>query len=269
MSLKIKNMAHHETVRQEFSKQATFFGDKGLTLSSQEYLDWMVGILPLKPTFRVLDVAAGTAHLSRAIAPHVNEVVAIDMTPEMLEEAQKAIAKSGLQNIRLEEGDAQHLPYQADSFDMVVSRLALHHFEEPSVELGEMVRVCKPSHVVGILDLLAPEDETLRACYNHLEQLRDSSHTSALTHTQITTMMKDAGLKITRLDMRDITVDFQRWVEMTRIDTQTIATIRKALEQEMGGRQTTGMRPYKEDGVLKFIQVWSVVIGMKCSRLKV
>jgi len=258
-------MEHHETIRREFSKQAVFFGDKGLTLSSQEYLDWMVSILPLQPKFRVLDVAAGTAHLSRAIAPHVREVVALDMTPEMLEEARRAIAQSGLHNIRLEEGDARRLPYPDGSFDMVVSRLALHHFEEPAIQLGEMVRVCKPEHAVGIIDLLSPEDDALVAGYNHLERLRDPSHTIALTYVQLIRMMEDTGLSITRTDRRDITVDFQRWVGMTRTDTQTIATMRKRLEQEVEGGPPTGMRPYREDGGLKFLQVWSVVVGVKCS----
>ena len=258
-------MEHNETIRKEFSRQATSFGDKGLTLSSQEYLEWMVSILPLQTAFRVLDVAAGTAHLSRAIAPHVREVVAIDMTPEMLEEARKEIAKSGLHNVWLEEGDAQNLPYQDNSFDMVVSRLALHHFEEPEVQLGEMVRVCKPDHMVGIIDLVSPDDEALIECYNHLERLRDPSHTTALTRAQLINIMEGAGLSINQIDMRDITVDFQRWVEMTGTDKQTDATIRRELEQEIEGGKKTGMRPYREDGLLKFLQVWSVIIGMKSS----
>ena len=61
-------------------------------------------MLPLQAGFQVLDVAAGTAHLSRAIAPHVHEVVACDITPEMLEEGRKAIITSGLRNVRLEGG---------------------------------------------------------------------------------------------------------------------------------------------------------------------
>ena len=53
-------MEHSDIIRREFSKQAASFGESGLTLSSQEYLAWMVDILPLQSDFRVLDVAAGT-----------------------------------------------------------------------------------------------------------------------------------------------------------------------------------------------------------------
>ena len=77
-------MEHNRVIRKEFSKQAARFGEKGLTLSSKDILDWIVDFLPLDQTFRVLDVAAGTGHLSRAIAPHAREVVAIDITPRML-----------------------------------------------------------------------------------------------------------------------------------------------------------------------------------------
>jgi len=48
-------MDHNEKIRKEFSRQADSFGKPGLTLSSQEYLAWMVDILPLHAEFRVLD----------------------------------------------------------------------------------------------------------------------------------------------------------------------------------------------------------------------
>ena len=164
-------MEHNEVIRREFSKQATGFGDKGLSLSRQDILDWIVDTLPLHENYRVLDVAAGTGHLSRAIAPHVTDVVAIDITPGMLEEARKEAARSNLDNISIEEGKAEYLPYEDDFFDLVVSRLAIHHFEKPSVQLSEMVRVCKPLQSVGVIDLLSP-DERVADIYNHLERLR-------------------------------------------------------------------------------------------------
>ena len=61
----------------------------------------MVGFLPLEKDFCVLDVAAGTGHLSRAIAAHVQAVTAIDITPVMLARAREETAKMNLENITL------------------------------------------------------------------------------------------------------------------------------------------------------------------------
>jgi len=254
---------HDARIRTEFAKQASRFGEQGLTLSSQEYLAWMISILPLQPDFRVLDVAAGTGHLSRAIAPSVKEVVAIDMTPEMLEEARKESEKHGLKNIVLTQGDAKHLPYQDGSFDMVVSRLSLHHFEKPEVQLKEMVRVCKAHHVVGIIDLLSPDADDLIPSYNRLERLRDPSHTMALTKEQLVSAMKNAGLSIQRSDAKDIEVDFQQWTDLTKTDHSIRDEIRKELELDIKSGPKTGMRPYTDGGKLKFMHKWAIVIGTK------
>ncbi len=256
-------MSHNDVIRREFARQAGCFAAKGLTLSSQEYLAWMVENLPLQRNFRVLDVAAGTGHLSRAIAPRVQQVVAFDVTPEMLAEGRKEAARGGLANISFEQGDAAVLPYEDDSFDMVVSRLAIHHFRDPKIQIQEMARVCKVDHVVGIIDLLSPSDEDLIEPYNRLEKLRDPSHTVALTGEQLALAMERAGLSISHTDVRDITVDFGRWVEMTGTDQKTRAAIRSELEREIDGNRKTGMRPFTEDGQLRFRQVWSVVISTK------
>jgi ubiquinone/menaquinone biosynthesis C-methylase UbiE len=256
-------MDHNETIRKEFSRQADNFSKPGLTLSSQEYLAWMVDILPLQAGFHVLDVAAGTGHLSRAIAPHVRQVVAMDMTPAMLEKAKEEAAKADLGNIQFEQGDAAALPYPDDSFDMVVSRLAIHHFEKPQLQLREMVRVCKPDHGVGIIDLLSPTDQSLIVAYNRLEHMRDASHTLALTREQLVKAMEIAGLSILRIDTRDINVDFGLWVEMTGTDSQTRIAISSELERELRGDAKTGMRPFMQDGKLKFRHIWCVAIGIK------
>lgn len=256
-------MTHSETIRREFAKQSSHFERADLNLSSKDYLAWMVEILPLRSDFHVLDVAAGTGHLSRAIAPHVKQIVAIDLTPEMLERAREESHKSKLNNISFEEGDAASLRYQAATFDMVVSRLAIHHFEDPLIQLREMVRVCKSDHIVGVIDLLSPSEEHLIGPYNHLERLRDPSHTFALTKDQLINAMGMAGVVINRFDERDIEVDFERWVEMTDTDRRIVKTIRSELEQELRGGRQTGMRPYVKDGRLQFLQVWSVVMAVK------
>lgn len=258
-------MEHSETIRREFSRQAAIFGERGLTLSSQEYLMWMVEILPLEKQFNVLDVAAGTGHLSRAIAPHVQRVFASDLTREMLEQAKTEAGEAGLDNIVFEECDAIALPYPNASFDMVVSRLAIHHFEAPELQIREMVRVCKPDHTVGLIDLLSPNDISLVTSYNRLERLRDPSHTLALTEEQFINAMTVSGLAVQRVDTRDIPVDFERWIEMTGAGEQASIKVRSELEQELNGGAHTGMRPYMQDRKLKFTQTWCVAVGIVSS----
>ena len=261
-------MGHNKVIRREFSKQASNFGDKGLTLSSQTILDWSVGILPLNIDFRVLDVAAGTGLLSRAIAPYVREVVAIDITPKMLDYAREETAKNKLNNISIEEGRAEKLPYESDSFDFVISRLALHHFEKPIIQLRQMVRVCKPDHRVGIIDLLSPDNKSMAESYNHLERLRDPSHTIALSKNQMEKILAEVGVVVEKIETRDVEVDFQRWVQMTETKPQTVEIIKEELMKEIGNGSITGMRPFMKHGSLKFLQVWSVIIGGKAVKAK-
>ncbi|MEN8173058.1 MAG: class I SAM-dependent methyltransferase, partial [Chloroflexota bacterium] len=249
--------------RKEFSKQAPSFGEKGLTLSSQEILNWIVGELPLQDNFRVLDIAAGTGHLSRAIAPHVKEVTAIDITPEMLAESRKEAARFNLGNIVIEEGNAEDLPYKDNSFDLVVSRLAIHHFEKPAVQFSEMVRVCKPDHYVGVIDLLSSDDDAAAATYNQLENMRDPSHVHAFSKTAMKRMMEETGLTINTFESRDIKVDFQRWVQMTGTEPDKVKILQTRLMGDIGESNKTGMRPFIEKGTLKFLQVWAIVIGTK------
>jgi SAM-dependent methyltransferase len=70
---------HDDTVLASFARQAAGFESRGLTLSQDDLLRWMVGHLPLRPYAEVLDVAAGTGILTRAMARYVHSVTAVDM----------------------------------------------------------------------------------------------------------------------------------------------------------------------------------------------
>src|SRR5919198_464609 len=195
---------HRDTVRREFGKQAAHFGEAGLTLSNEEYLRWMVGALGAERHWRVLDVAAGTGHLSRALAPRVAHVTAVDLTPEMLDEGRRQAQKDGIANVSFEEGDAERLPYGDGAFDMVTTRLSFHHFVDARPALREMVRVCRASGRVAVIDLLSPDDTALAERYNGYERLRDPSHVRALTSEELTGMIQRAGLIIEASDTRDV-----------------------------------------------------------------
>lgn len=254
---------HREVVQREFGKQAPRFGDPDHTVASPVYLEWMVENLDLQSHFTVLDVAAGTGLLGRAIAPHVKHVVAVDATAEMLREGRHQAAQDGLGNIVFEYGLAEALPYPNDTFDMVASRFAMHHFEDPRVAMHEMRRVCLPGGTVAVIDLVAPDDTTVAKAYNRLERLRDPSHTRALSVEELRALVRGVGLDFVYTASRDVEVRVDRWCALT----QTASDVRRAIVEELtldlDGLRNTGMRPLRRDNALMFVQTWVIVVGAR------
>jgi ubiquinone/menaquinone biosynthesis C-methylase UbiE len=93
---------------------------------------------------RVLEVGCGTGVLTRVLArwPEVGEVVGVDPAPSLLSKARDLAA--GLPNISFEEADGRSLPFEADSFDIVVFDSTLSHVPEPERALAEAHRVLRP-----------------------------------------------------------------------------------------------------------------------------
>jgi SAM-dependent methyltransferase len=254
---------HHRLVEQQFARQEPGFGQEGLTLTNQEYLAWMVDTLDPNPHDAVLDVAAGTGHLGRAIAPRVRCVVCLDLTPDMLHEGKQAAQREGLTNITFLRGAAEDLPYSDSDFDAVVSRFAVHHFVEPLVQVREMVRVCRPGGKVCLIDLVAPEDEGEADAYNRVERLRDPSHTRALSTEELKGVLVGCALSGIRTTSRDVEVEAERWLALTSTATGRAQAIREDLMQDILGSGGTGMRPFLDDGVLMFTQRWVIAVGLK------
>src|ERR1043166_1551504 len=112
----------HDSIRAEFRRQAASWAKDEISPD----LQWVVARLDLRPHFDVLDVAAGTGLLSRAIAPHVNRVVAVDITPEMLAVGRAEATRRGMTSITFEQGTAEGL-----TFSRPLTRLVSSAFTSP------------------------------------------------------------------------------------------------------------------------------------------
>ncbi len=103
------------------------------------------------PGMRVLDIAAGTGNASIPAAEAGADVTASDLTPELLA-AGRARAESEGVELEWVEADAENLPFEDESFDVVMSSIgamfAPHHQEVAD----EMARVCRPGGTVGMLN---------------------------------------------------------------------------------------------------------------------
>ena len=250
--------SHIDRVQSSFSRQARDFEAAGLTLGRQALLGWIVDALPLGSATRALDAAAGTCHLSRAVAPRVRSVAAVDVTPAMLREARVEAAAAQLRNLHLVQADAGRLPFADTQFDLVMCRLALHHFADPAAEVAEMARVTRASGTLAVVDLLSPDDEDLAARYNAFERMRDPSHTRAVTAGELRSLLDAAGRPVADWSARDVEVALDPWLDLTRTPDATRRTIVGALERELGGGPPTGMRPRARGGRLSFLQTWAL-----------
>jgi len=96
----------------------------------------------IQPGFRVLDVACGTGVLARDAAQRAGDnghVAGLDASFGML-----VVAKRLAPEIEWREGIAESLPFEAESFDAVVSQFGLMFFQDPALALREMMRVLVP-----------------------------------------------------------------------------------------------------------------------------
>jgi 2-polyprenyl-3-methyl-5-hydroxy-6-metoxy-1,4-benzoquinol methylase len=99
---------------------------------------------------RVLDVAAGTGNASLPAAVRGAQVTASDLTPELLDDGRRRGEAQGL-DLEWAEADAEHLPFDDGSFDVVMSAIGVMFAPHHQDAADELVRVCRPGGRIGLL----------------------------------------------------------------------------------------------------------------------
>lgn len=228
------------TVQKQFGANAARYVDspvhaKGASLAR------LIETTSPQPDWRVLDVATGAGHTALAFAPYTESVVASDVTPEMLIEAERLARDRGLENVTFASAEATALPFADESFDLVTCRIAPHHFDDVPRFCAEVARVLKAGGRFGLVDNLAPDANTNPAAapaelaaaaeaYNSLEKARDPSHVRALGQDEWISAISAAGLSVVHTEHLTKRMSFGRWCETMSVPAEIQTALRSQLE---------------------------------------
>ena len=234
---------HDAIVRSSFEKQTALFAGEDALFArrSSSALAWLE---PLDPEMIVLDVACGAAHAAEQVAPHVRQVVGLDLTRALLELGADRLRDAGITNVLLQEGSAAELPFLDASFDLVACRAALHHVPDPGVVVAEMARVCRPGGRVVAADMVAPSAE-VREAFDALHRRIDPSHAGVLLEGELAELLHS---KVGPLTYGETSDPFVLPVDHILTDAADRDAVTSALQAELAGGPATGFEPVLDDG---------------------
>ena len=174
-------------------------------------LDLLVQWCEPEEGLKALDVATGGGHVARRLREAGAEVVTLDPSPGM-----RADVLAG----------AEDLPFADGSFDVVVSRIAPHHFTDVRAAVAEMERVS--NRLVVIEDTLYSSDR-----HEQAEKLRDPTHVRNYTEDEWREFLAEAGLEVEQSERFEKTHPLEAWLARTGCEGEEAERVKELLADRM------------------------------------
>jgi hypothetical protein len=165
---------------------------------------------------KALDVATGGGHVARRLREAGCEVVTLDPSP-------------GMQADVL--APAEHIPFDDGAFDVVVTRIAPHHFEDISAAVAELERVS--NRLVVIEDTLYSSER-----HEQAEKLRDPTHVRSYTEDEWRELLTEAGLEVEQVECFEKEHPLEDWLARTGCEGADAERVRELLADRMNADGT-------------------------------
>ena len=140
-----------------------------------QHLEKILQFLQVSDGMRILDLGCGSGYLAFPMAknnPDI-EVIGLDIVSDTLRANRSRANKEGIKNLIFVSYDGIDFPFEDDSFDLVVTRYALHHFPDIGHSIGEMSRVLKEGGKLFISDPCPNECDTERFVDDYMRLKKD------------------------------------------------------------------------------------------------
>lgn len=225
-------------------------------------LEMLLAWLDPKPAERALDVATGGGHVALALARTGADVDACDITPEMLTAAGALLAENDCTaTFTVAEADA--LPFDDNTFDIVTCRIAAHHFPDAQDFFEEVVRVLKPGGRFGFQDQTLPPEPTSAVLTDVFERTRDASHSQSYNIDGWVMLLERAGLTVERTEIVDKWLDFSEWTSRQGCDAATVDELHQLMAEAPIGMRRWLEPAYDDHRLVGFRSRHLIVLARK------
>lgn len=205
------------------------------THSGGSDLDRLAVFADPQPDWTAVDIATGGGHTALKLAPHVRRMIATDYAPVMLMTARDAISAKAVSNVDYVPADAENLPFADSSVELVVCRVAAHHFPDIFKFVQESARILKPGGKLVIQDHVLPDDAKDAAYIEAFERLRDPSHYQALSEYEWRGVFLDAGLTVDQVELLLRRAKMLGWAERQGCTPEVIERLHILMVQAPAG----------------------------------
>ena len=220
------------TSAERFDDLAANYADSEVHASSPT-LERLHALLSASAPGAVCDIGSGAGHAGLSFAGKARRIVAVDPAPKMLAEVRRLAGERGAEGVEVVEASAEDVPLDDESFDLVLCRLAAHHFENVTGALKEMIRLAKVGGHIAVIDLEGDDDPDLDELNYDIEALHDPTHVRSYPASQWREWFTEHGLHIEACEPRQSEhpggLTIRRWCELGGSGAKALKQIRALL----------------------------------------
>ena len=176
-------------------------------------LERVVQLCEPGPGVKALDVATGGGHVARRLREEGCQVVTLDPAPGM---GADVVAR------------AEDVPFADGSFDVVVTRIAAHHFGDIRAAVAEMARVSNRLVVVEDTLFLSEQQEAA-------ERLRDPTHVRSYSEDEWRELLEQAGLEVEQVEHFEKVHVLAEWLARTGCEGDEARRVKELLAPVLVG----------------------------------
>lgn len=147
-----RELEHHEELYSGFAQE--HFARSAVRAFRRHSVKRILKATGATSSSRMLSLGCGIGDTELLLAPHVRELVGIDLSPAAIKQAREDAAAAGIDNVQFDEGDLDSLASEPASFDCVIAVFFLHHLDDGDLErlAVQTLELLKPGGIFYALD---------------------------------------------------------------------------------------------------------------------